>query len=187
MRLDGDSAGREPARLEHERRIAAGRGRRAIGSTSPSPCRPASRAQLVPTASHRTHRQHSGGPAQYHRAVDDRARRHACGFAATFLQRRSGAGRRAAGATHGHRCSLAHEDQFAGGGRPTPDIPIHKCPRGFDWPVHDTLLRDGALISEHVANAGSLAGRRAELLFLPLDIVGGDGAPACALGRVIRN
>jgi len=70
---------------------------------------------------------------------------------------------------------------------PTPDIPIHKRPQGFDWPVHHTLLRDGVLISEQVANARSLVGRRAEFLFLPLNIVGGDGAPARVLGRAIRE
>ena len=30
-------------------------------------------------------------------------------------------------------------------------------------------------------------GRPAELLFLPLNIVGGDGAPARVLGRAIRD
>lgn len=70
---------------------------------------------------------------------------------------------------------------------PTPDIPIHKRPQGFDWPMHQTLLQDGVLISEQVANARSLAGRRAEFLFLPLNIVGGDGAPARVLGRAIRD
>lgn len=70
---------------------------------------------------------------------------------------------------------------------PTPDIPIHRRPQGFDWPVHHALLRDGVLISEQVANARSLAGRRAEFLFLPLNIVGGDGAPARVLCRGIRE
>jgi len=70
---------------------------------------------------------------------------------------------------------------------PTPDVPVHKRPRGFDWPVHHALLRDGVLISEQVANARSLAGRRAEFLFLPLNVVGGDGAPARVLGRAIRE
>ncbi len=70
---------------------------------------------------------------------------------------------------------------------PTPEIAIDKRPSGFDWPVHHTLLRDGVLISEQVANARSLAGQRAEFLFLPLNIVGGDGAPARVLGRPIRN
>ncbi len=68
---------------------------------------------------------------------------------------------------------------------PTPDVPIHRRPRGLDWPVHHTLLRDGVLISENVANARSLVGLRVELLFLPLNIVGADGAPARVLGRAI--
>jgi len=66
---------------------------------------------------------------------------------------------------------------------PTPELPLHLRPHGFDWPVHRTLLRDGVLIAEQVTNAGSLAGRRAELLFLPLNIVGSDGAPVRVLGR----
>lgn len=70
---------------------------------------------------------------------------------------------------------------------PTPEISIDKRPPGFDWPVHHTLLRDGVLISEQVANARSLAGRRAEFLFLALNIVGGDGAPARVLGRPSRD
>jgi kynurenine formamidase len=70
---------------------------------------------------------------------------------------------------------------------PTPDMPVHMRPAGFDWPVHRTLLRDGVLISEQVANARSLAGRGAEFLFLPLNIVGGDGAPARVLGRATRD
>jgi kynurenine formamidase len=70
---------------------------------------------------------------------------------------------------------------------PTPEIALDKRPPGFDWPVHHTLLRDGVLIAEQVANAHSLAGRRADFLFLPLNIVGGDGAPARVLGRPIRD
>jgi kynurenine formamidase len=66
---------------------------------------------------------------------------------------------------------------------PTPEISIQKRPQGFDWPVHRILLRDGVLIAEGVANACSLVGRRAELMFLPLNIMGGDGAPARALAR----
>jgi len=69
----------------------------------------------------------------------------------------------------------------------TPEIPIHRRPPGFNWPVHRTLLRDGVLIAEQVANAGSLAGSRAEFLFLPLNIFGGDGAPARVLARPIQD
>jgi arylformamidase len=68
---------------------------------------------------------------------------------------------------------------------PTPELPLHMRPPGFDWPVHHTLLRDGVLIAEQVTNAGSLAGRRAEYLFLPINIVGSDGAPARVLGRPV--
>jgi len=70
---------------------------------------------------------------------------------------------------------------------PTPELPLHMRPPGFDWPVHRTLLRDGVLIAEQVTNTRSLAGRRVELLFLPLNIVGGDGAPARVLGRPIGD
>jgi len=70
---------------------------------------------------------------------------------------------------------------------PTPEVSLGQRPPGFDWPVHHTLLRDGVLIVEQVTNAGTLAGRRAEFLFLPLNIVGGDGAPARVLGRPLRD
>jgi kynurenine formamidase len=69
----------------------------------------------------------------------------------------------------------------------TPDIPTHNRPEGFDWPVHHTLLQDGVLIAEQVANARTLAGNRAEFLFLPLNIVGGDGAPARVIARPIQD
>jgi kynurenine formamidase len=70
----------------------------------------------------------------------------------------------------------------------TPELSIgRRPPEGFDYPVHRTLLRDGVLIAESVANARSLAGRRAEFLFLPLNIVGGDGAPARVLGRPVLD
>jgi len=65
----------------------------------------------------------------------------------------------------------------------TPELPIPLRPPGFDFPVHRTLLRDGVLIAEQVANLGALAGQRVELMLLPLNIVGSDGAPARVLGR----
>ena len=68
---------------------------------------------------------------------------------------------------------------------PTPEICLQNRSHGFDWPVHRTLLREGILIAEQVANGREFAGCRAEFLFLPLNIVGGDGAPARALGRAV--
>jgi len=70
---------------------------------------------------------------------------------------------------------------------PTPEIAIDRRPPEFDWPVHHTLLRDGVLISEQVTNIRPLAGRRAEFLFLPINVVGGDGAPARVLARSIQD
>jgi arylformamidase len=70
---------------------------------------------------------------------------------------------------------------------PTPDIAIDRRGAGFDWPVHRTLLRDGVLIAEQVTNLGSLAGRRAEFMFCPLNITDGDGAPARVLARAIAD
>jgi kynurenine formamidase len=65
----------------------------------------------------------------------------------------------------------------------TPELPIPLRPPEFDFPVHHTLLGDGVLIAEQVANLGDLAGQRVELVFGPLNIVGSDGAPARVLGR----
>jgi kynurenine formamidase len=70
---------------------------------------------------------------------------------------------------------------------PTPELPLQTRPADFDWPVHHTLLRDGVLIAEQVTNARSLAGQRAEFLFLPLNIVGSDGAPARVLARPLHD
>jgi kynurenine formamidase len=70
---------------------------------------------------------------------------------------------------------------------PTPEIPLHRRPEGFDFPVHNTLLRNGVLISEQITNVRALAGRRAEFVFLALNIVGGDGAPARVLGRPVAD
>jgi len=70
---------------------------------------------------------------------------------------------------------------------PTPELPLHLRPPGFDWPVHHTLLRSGVLIAEQITNSRSLAGQRAEFLFLPLNIVGSDGAPARVLARTIHD
>jgi kynurenine formamidase len=82
---------------------------------------------------------------------------------------------------------LAHEVKLLAVDMPTPELPLTARPDGFDWPVHHTLLRDGVLIAEQVTNTGTLTGRRVELLFLPLNIAGGDGAPARVLGRPIQD
>lgn len=70
---------------------------------------------------------------------------------------------------------------------PTPDIAIDKRAEGFIWPVHRVLLADGVLIAEQVANLRSLAGKRVEFMFCPLNIADCDGAPARVLARAIAN
>ena len=70
---------------------------------------------------------------------------------------------------------------------PTPDLATERRSEKFDWPVHRSLLSNGVLIAEQVTNLGSLAGRRAEFMFFPLNIVDCDGAPARVLARAIAD
>jgi len=70
---------------------------------------------------------------------------------------------------------------------PTPDIAIDRRAEGFIWPVHRVLLADGVLIAEQVTNLGTLAGRRVEFMFCPLNIVSSDGAPARVLARALGD
>ena len=67
----------------------------------------------------------------------------------------------------------------------TPDLPPGRRPADFAFPVHYTLLSQGVLIAEHVTSLTPLAGRRAEIMFLGLNIAGSDGAPARAIARAI--
>jgi kynurenine formamidase len=70
---------------------------------------------------------------------------------------------------------------------PTPDVALDRRPEGFIWPVHRVLLRDGVLIAEQVTNLDTLVGKRAEFMFLPLNIADCDGAPARVLARPLAN
>lgn len=67
----------------------------------------------------------------------------------------------------------------------TPDLPVQKRPKGFDWPVHHVLLSQGVLVSEHLNNLSALAGARAEFMFMALNVREADGAPARVLGRLL--
>jgi len=70
---------------------------------------------------------------------------------------------------------------------PTPDLPVHRRPAGYDWPAHHVLLANGVLVSENVANLEGLAGRRLEFVFVALNIQDSDGAPARVLARPIEQ
>src|SRR5262245_5277891 len=67
----------------------------------------------------------------------------------------------------------------------TPDLAARFRPSDFAFPVHYALLSQGILIAEHVTNLGSLAGQRAEIMFLGLNVAGSDGAQARVIARPI--
>lgn len=67
----------------------------------------------------------------------------------------------------------------------TVDLAHAQRKPGFDWPVHRILLSHGVLVSEHLTNLPSLAGKRIEAMFLPLKIRGADGAPARVIAREV--
>jgi len=63
------------------------------------------------------------------------------------------------------------------------DEAVHYRAPTFDYPVHRTLLSHGVLIAEHLTNLTVLAGHRVEIMFLGINIVGSDGAPARVVAR----
>lgn len=60
----------------------------------------------------------------------------------------------------------------------TVDLPTPLRPKGFDFPVHRTLLGNDVLIAENVANLGAIAGRKNRIMALPLKVQGSDAAHA---------
>lgn len=81
------------------------------------------------------------------------------------------------------RWLVDHGVSLLGVDLPTPDLPAHRRPADFDWPVHHVLLGAGVLIGEHLTGLVPLAGQRVEVLFLPVKIEGSDGGPARVLAR----
>ncbi|GAA1847398.1 cyclase family protein [Pseudonocardia ailaonensis] len=73
---------------------------------------------------------------------------------------------------------------FVGVDMITPDLPVHRRPQGFDFPVHRTLLGNDVLIAENLTHLDGLAGRRVRLLAFPLAIRGGDAGPARILAEI---
>lgn len=60
----------------------------------------------------------------------------------------------------------------------TVDLPTPLRPKGFDFPVHRTLLGNDVLIAENVTNLGAIAGRKNRIMALPLKVQGSDAAHA---------
>jgi kynurenine formamidase len=68
----------------------------------------------------------------------------------------------------------------------TVDLPTPLRPKGFDFPVHKTLLGSGVLIAENVANIGKIVGRKTRILALPLRIKGSDAGHARIVAEVLN-
>jgi len=67
----------------------------------------------------------------------------------------------------------------------SPDQASHYRSKDYDFPVHNILLGNGVLIAEHLTNLTVLAGKRVEIMFLGINFVGFDGAPARPIARAI--
>lgn len=80
---------------------------------------------------------------------------------------------------------VEHGAKIVGVDFTTPDVANEKRPPDFHYPVHHTLLSQGVLIAEHMTNLGSLAGKRIEAMFLGINVVGSDGAPARVVARPV--
>ncbi|MEF8843428.1 MAG: cyclase family protein [Haloarculaceae archaeon] len=65
----------------------------------------------------------------------------------------------------------------------SPDEPRELRGGGDPYPVHRRLLGSGVPVVENLADPSELVGERVEVLCLPLQLRGGDGAPARVLAR----
>ncbi len=81
---------------------------------------------------------------------------------------------------------VAHGAKLVGVDFATPDLASSRRAPDFAFPVHYALLSQGVLIAEHVTNVAGLAGQRAEIMFLGLNIAGSDGAPARVVARPVN-
>jgi kynurenine formamidase len=53
--------------------------------------------------------------------------------------------------------------------------------------VHQVLLSNGVLVSEHLRNVAAIAGERVEFVFGALNIAAADGAPARVFARLSES
>ena len=68
----------------------------------------------------------------------------------------------------------------------TVDLPTPLRPKGFDFPVHKTLLGNNVLIAENVTNLGAIVGKKTRIMALPLRIQGSDAGHARIIAEVIN-
>lgn len=81
---------------------------------------------------------------------------------------------------------LDREVRMVGVDTVTPDMPGAHRPADYAFPVHMKLLGRHVLIMENVGpGVAELAGKRVEVLAVPLPVRGADGAPVMALARQV--
>jgi kynurenine formamidase len=68
----------------------------------------------------------------------------------------------------------------------TVDLPTPMRPKGFDFPVHRTLLGNGILIAENMANLGRIVGKKTRILALPLRVKGSDAGHARIVAEILN-
>ena len=67
----------------------------------------------------------------------------------------------------------------------TVDLLTPSRPKGFNFPVHKTLLGNEILIAENVTNLGSIVGKRTRIMALPLRVKGSDAGHARIIAEVL--
>lgn len=68
----------------------------------------------------------------------------------------------------------------------TVDLPTPLRQKGFNYPVHKTLLGNGVLIAENMANLGKIVGRKIRILALPLRVKGSDAGHARIVAEILN-
>jgi kynurenine formamidase len=68
----------------------------------------------------------------------------------------------------------------------TVDLPTPLRPKGFDFPVHRTLLGNGVLIAENVTNLAPIVGKKSRIMALPLRIKGSDAGHARIIAELLN-
>jgi kynurenine formamidase len=68
----------------------------------------------------------------------------------------------------------------------TVDLPTPLRPKGFDFPVHRTLLGNNVLIAENVTNLAAVVGKRTRIMALPLRVKGSDAGHARIVAEVLN-
>lgn len=68
----------------------------------------------------------------------------------------------------------------------TVDLPTPLRQKEFDFPVHRTLLGNGVLIAENVANLGKIVGKKTRILAFPLRVKGSDAGQARIVAEILN-